>query len=70
MNYKNIKIEAKKNLKRNYFKNVLPQNKLIRQILLLPFILIFNFFGTLFGNILPKDQTSYFNNVFILEKME
>ena len=54
----------------NYFKNVLPQNKLIRQILLLPFILIFNFFGTLFGNILPKDQTSYFNNVFILEKME
>lgn len=23
MNYKNIKIEAKKNLKRNYFKNVL-----------------------------------------------
>ena len=53
----------------NYIKNVLPENKLIRQILLLPFIFIFNFFGTLFGYILPKDQSSYFNNVFVLEKM-
>lgn len=54
----------------NYIKNVLPKNKLIKQIILLPFIFIFNFLGTLFGGFLPKDQTSYFNNIFILEKIE
>ena len=48
--------------------NNLPEN--IKQIILLPFIFIFNFLGTLFGGFLPKDQTSYFNNIFILEKIE
>lgn len=54
----------------NYIKNILPKNKLIKQIMLLPFIFMFNFFGTLLGYILPTDLTSYFNNIFILEKIE
>lgn len=53
----------------NYVKNILPQNKFVRQILLLPFIFVFNFCGILFGYILPKDQSSYFNNIFVLVKM-
>jgi len=52
----------------NYFKNVFPKNKIVRQILLLPFIFIFNFLGLFFGFILPRDQTSFFNNVVIVEK--
>lgn len=52
----------------NYIKNILPSNKIIRQIILLPFIFLFNLLGLIFGFILPKDQTVYFNNIFILEK--
>jgi hypothetical protein len=54
----------------NYFNNILPQNKLIKQVLLLPIIMLFNFFGALFGTLLPKDQKTYFNSVFILIKKE
>jgi hypothetical protein len=52
----------------NYLKNILPQNKVIKQLILLPFIFLFNLLGLVFGFILPKDQTAYFNNVFILKK--
>jgi ubiquinone/menaquinone biosynthesis C-methylase UbiE len=53
----------------NYIKNILPNNKIVRQFFLLPFIIIFNFFGVLFSLILPTDKTAYFNNVFVLEKI-
>ena len=52
----------------NYIKNILPANKYVRQVFLLPFILFFNFFGILFSFLFPVDKTAYFNNVFILEK--
>ena len=52
----------------NYIKNILPSNKNMRQIFLIPFIIFFNFFGVLFSLILPKDKNAYFNNVFVLEK--
>jgi ubiquinone/menaquinone biosynthesis C-methylase UbiE len=52
----------------NYIKNILPENKMIRQIILMPFIFLTNFFGVIFSFILPKNQTAYFNNIFILEK--
>jgi SAM-dependent methyltransferase len=54
----------------NYFKNILPTNKYIRQVFLLPFILFFNIFGILFSFLFPIDKTAYFNNVFVLEKIE
>ena len=54
----------------NYFNNILPQNKLIKQVLLLPIIMLFNFFGAFLGTLLPKDQKTYFNSVFILIKKE
>lgn len=53
----------------NYVKNILPSNKVVRQVFLLPFILIFNFLGLFFGTLLPKERTAYFNNVFLLEKI-
>ncbi len=53
----------------NYFKNIFPQNKMLRQVLLLPFIFLFNFMGLVLGFILPTDQTAYFNNVFVLKKI-
>uniref|UniRef100_UPI004049B72C class I SAM-dependent methyltransferase n=1 Tax=Flavobacterium sp. TaxID=239 RepID=UPI004049B72C len=52
----------------NYFKNILPNNKIVRQVMLIPFIFLSNLFGVFFSFILPKDQTAYFNNVFILVK--
>ena len=54
----------------NYIKNILPANKYIRQLFLFPFIFIFNFFGLVFSFLLPVDTTAYFNNVFLLEKIE
>lgn len=54
----------------NYIKNILPENKIIKHIILLPFITIYNFAGVLLSFILPKDETAYFNNVFILEKVK
>ncbi len=54
----------------NYIKNILPENKYLRQVFLTPFIIFFNFFGVLFSLILPIDKTAYFNNVFVLEKIE
>ncbi len=54
----------------NYVKNILPANKYIRQLFLLPFIVFFNFFGLVFSFLLPVDTTAYFNNVFLLEKIE
>lgn len=53
----------------NYIKNILPKNKILRQILLLPFISIINFLGTFFSFILPVDKTAYFSNIFILQKI-
>ncbi|MFN8273789.1 MAG: class I SAM-dependent methyltransferase [Flavobacteriaceae bacterium] len=53
----------------NYVKSYLPKHKIIRQILLMPFIIFFNIFSILIGNILPGDKTMYFNNVFLLEKI-
>jgi len=53
----------------NYFKNIFPKNKIARQILLLPFIFIFNFLGLFLGAVLPKDKTSFFNNIVVVEKM-
>ncbi|OYU81323.1 MAG: SAM-dependent methyltransferase [Flavobacterium sp. BFFFF1] len=52
----------------NYIKNILPENKIIRHLILLPFIFLYNLFGVIFSNVLPKDKTAYFNNVFILRK--
>lgn len=52
----------------NYIKNILPGNKNVRQLFLVPFILFFNFFGLLFSLILPVDKNAYFNNIFVLEK--
>lgn len=52
----------------NYVKNVLPENKKVRQILLLPFIPVLNTIGLVFGLILPRERTAYFNNVFVLRK--
>lgn len=52
----------------NYIKNILPGNKIIRQIILVPFVFLLNLLGTIFSAILPKEQTAYFNNVFLLEK--
>lgn len=54
----------------NYVKNILPDNKYIRQLFLIPFIILFNFFGLVFSFLLPVDRTAYFNNVFVLEKIE
>ena len=52
----------------NYFKNTIPKFAL-KQLLLVPFIVTFNFFGTIFSFILPTDKTAYFNNVFVLKKI-
>lgn len=52
----------------NYLKNVLPNNKIVRQMLLLPFIFIFNFLALFLGTLLPTDRTSYFNNIVLIEK--
>lgn len=52
----------------NYWKNIFPQNKLVRQILLIPFTFLFNLLGSVFGFILPKDDASYFNNIFVIKK--
>ena len=54
----------------NYFKNIFPKNTVLRQLLILPVIFLCNFFGTLFSLLLPKDESSYFNNVFLIEKTE
>ena len=51
----------------NYFKNIIPNN-IFKQLLLVPFIFLFNFFGIFWSFVLPLDRTAYFNNVFILEK--
>ncbi len=53
----------------NYFKNILPSNKYLRQFFLLPLIVIINSMGIVFSLILPKDKTAYFNNVFVIEKI-
>jgi 2-polyprenyl-3-methyl-5-hydroxy-6-metoxy-1,4-benzoquinol methylase len=53
----------------NYWKNIFPQNKVVRQLLLIPFTFLFNVLGSIFGFILPKDDKSYFNNVFLLRKI-
>lgn len=52
----------------NYLKNIFPQNKIVRQIFLLPFIFAFNFMGIVFSFILPVNKIAYFNNIFLLEK--
>lgn len=52
----------------NYFKNIFPKNTIIKHFLLLPIVFFYNFFGTVFGFLLPKDKTAYFNNVFVLQK--
>ena len=68
-NYKNGNyIEVIYQFKINYIKNILPENKLIKHIVLFPFTIFYNFFGVLLSLVLPKDDTAYFNNVFILKK--
>lgn len=52
----------------NYFKNIFPENKIIKQVLMLPIIFLFNFLGVVLSFLLPKEKTAYFNNVFLLEK--
>lgn len=52
----------------NYLKNIFPQNKIVRQIFLFPFIFAFNFMGIVFSFILPVNKIAYFNNIFLLEK--
>lgn len=53
----------------NYIKNILPKNKFIKHLILLPFVIIFNLSGVVLSFILPNEQTAYFNNVFVLEKI-
>lgn len=53
----------------NYIKTLLPENKVIRQIMLIPFIMYFNIMGLIFGTLLPGDRSSYFNNIFVLKKI-
>ncbi len=53
----------------NYIKNILPKNKFIKHLILLPFVVFFNFLGLILSFILPNEQTAYFNNVFVLEKV-
>jgi SAM-dependent methyltransferase len=52
----------------NYIKSYLPKNKLIKQILLFPFIVFFNTSALLISTVLPGDNTMYFNNIFLLRK--
>lgn len=54
----------------NYIKNVLPSSKYLRQIFLFPFIIICNTFGLVLSALLPREQTAYFNNVFLLVKKD
>ena len=61
-----IKVIAQFNI--NYVKNILPKNKVIKHLILFPFIIFWNFFGSFFSLILPSDKTAYFNNVFLIEK--
>lgn len=63
-------IEVIYQFKINYIKNILPENKIIKHIILFPFTFFYNFFGVLLSFILPKDETAYFNNVFILKKVK
>jgi SAM-dependent methyltransferase len=62
----NIKVISQFSI--NYFKNIFPKNKKIKQIMLIPFIVFYNILGLVFGNILPSDKNAYFNNVFIIRK--
>ena len=52
----------------NYWKNIFPQNKVLRQLMLIPFTSVFNLLSSILCFILPKDEKSYFNNIFILKK--
>ncbi|THF47641.1 class I SAM-dependent methyltransferase [Flavobacterium supellecticarium] len=54
----------------NYLNNILPKNKLVKQILMVPFIFTINILGSIFGTILPKSKTVYFNNIFVLRKIK
>lgn len=54
--------------KLQYIKSLLPNNKIIRQILMLPFIFYCNTIATVFGFIFPGNGTIYFNNVFMIQK--
>jgi SAM-dependent methyltransferase len=62
----NIKVISQFSI--NYFKNIFPKNKKIKQVMLIPFIVLYNTLGLVFGNIMPNDKNAYFNNVFILRK--
>jgi ubiquinone/menaquinone biosynthesis C-methylase UbiE len=53
----------------NYFKNTIPKFAL-KQLLLVPFIFVFNTLGVTFSFVLPSDKTAYFNNVFVLKKIK
>lgn len=54
----------------NYFRSLFPKNKVIAQLLAIPFIFYFNTIGVIFGNLLPGDHSTYFNNVFLLKKVK
>jgi len=53
----------------NYFKNSIPKF-VLKQLVLVPFIVFFNTLGMIFSFLLPTDKTAYFNNVFILKKVK
>jgi len=61
-------IEVITQFKINYIKNILPKNKVVKHIILLPFIGYYNLKGVIISSIFPKDRKTYFNNVFLLEK--
>ncbi|MGL5233220.1 MAG: class I SAM-dependent methyltransferase [Empedobacter falsenii] len=61
-------IEVITQFKINYIKNILPENKVVKHIILLPFIGYYNLKGVIISSIFPKDRKTYFNNVFLLEK--
>ncbi len=53
-----------------YLVNKLPFRTLFRYIILSFTIFYFNLLGSIFGYILPEDQTVYFNNIFIIRKIK
>ncbi len=54
----------------SYIKSLLPKNKWINHLFLIPVIVLFNTFALVLSKIVPGDKTMYFNNIFILEKKQ
>lgn len=54
--------------KLNFLKNILPQNKVLKHLIILPIIFIVNIFGLLLYYVFPKTPSVYFNNIFLIQK--